>query len=89
MIEYVKPQKVLFTNASFEAPPDWTLENFEIKKEPISELGVPIERICLLDSESPTLLSPEDAGEFTHFLLGGILGNSRAPPSPLQGPSVV
>ena len=35
----------------------------------------PKERVCLLDSEAPQVLSPEDAQTFDYFLLGGILGN--------------
>lgn len=35
----------------------------------------PLERICLLDSESDTLLSPQDADKFDYILAGGILGD--------------
>jgi ribosome biogenesis SPOUT family RNA methylase Rps3 len=36
---------------------------------------VPLQRICLLDSEADETLCPADAGEFDYFLFGGILGN--------------
>lgn len=44
-------------------------------KESINDLNVPLERICLLDSESPSVLSPDDVDKFDYFLFGGILGN--------------
>ena len=34
-----------------------------------------MEKVCLLDSEATSVLSPEDANSFEYFLLGGILGN--------------
>lgn len=44
-------------------------------KESVNDLNVPIERICLLDSEATEDLSPGDADQFDYFLFGGILGN--------------
>lgn len=41
----------------------------------ILEMGIPIEKICLLDPESTEELAPEDAQQFEFFLFGGILGD--------------
>lgn len=35
----------------------------------------PLDRMCLLDSESKDLLRPSDSNEFDYFVVGGILGN--------------
>jgi ribosome biogenesis SPOUT family RNA methylase Rps3 len=48
---------------------------FKYDPRSIVEMGIPLERICLLDSESPSELVPEDSGQFDVLLLGGILGN--------------
>lgn len=83
MIEYVSPRPCVFTNANFNLPADWLpLTNMQILEKSICELGVPIANICLLDSESTDLLKPEDAQKFSHFLFGGILGNSNPSYSP-------
>lgn len=50
-------------------------QQFRCDSRSIVEMGFPRERICLLDSESPTELAPEDQSRFDVFLLGGILGN--------------
>lgn len=39
--------------------------------------NVPLERICLLDSEADETLCPEDKEKFDYFLFGGILGNGK------------
>lgn len=39
--------------------------------------NVPLERICLLDSEATETLSPADSQNFDYFLFGGILGNGK------------
>ena len=44
-------------------------------KSSINDLKVPLERICLLDSEAPEELKPCDCENFDYFLFGGILGN--------------
>jgi ribosome biogenesis SPOUT family RNA methylase Rps3 len=49
--------------------------SFKCEFRSIVDLGIPYDRICLLDSESPTELAPEDNDRFEIFLLGGILGN--------------
>ena len=41
----------------------------------IVDMGIPTDRICLLDSEATEDLSPGDADVFDYFLFGGILGN--------------
>lgn len=78
MIDYVAPNPCIFTNATFDCPADWEgLQNAQLKKESIANLGIPFQSICLLDSESTDTLKPEDGSTFTHFLFGGILGNSK------------
>lgn len=72
----------MLSNAAFETPREWPcMANLAISKESVAKLGVPFESICLLDSESPTMLTPEDASRFSHFLFGGILGNSKDKPT--------
>lgn len=44
-------------------------------KSSINDLNIPLDRICLLDSEATEELSPSDCGNFDYFLFGGILGN--------------
>ena len=41
---------------------------------PVSSRGIDPSKVCLLDMRGAKPLAPEDADEFTHFLLGGILG---------------
>jgi ribosome biogenesis SPOUT family RNA methylase Rps3 len=48
---------------------------FESAKESFLDLQLPMERICLLDSESQQPLMPEDIIHFDYVLVGGILGN--------------
>ncbi len=58
-------------------PDSWrSLPRLSIESRSIRDCGVPIERICLLDSESSELLVPSDAILFSHVLIGGILGNT-------------
>lgn len=61
---------LLITNFSHPSFAD----NVECRKQPCASL-LPQNRVCLLDSEAPLTLSPEDAANFDYFLLGGILGN--------------
>jgi ribosome biogenesis SPOUT family RNA methylase Rps3 len=51
-------------------------QNVSLTSSSVKDLGFKLEKICLLDSESPMLLTPDDASIFTHFLFGGILGNT-------------
>lgn len=44
-------------------------------KSSINDINIPIERICLLDSEATSELTPSDCENFDYFLFGGILGN--------------
>lgn len=44
-------------------------------KPSINDLNIPLERICLLDSEATEELKPADCANFDYFLFGGILGN--------------
>ncbi|PJF17190.1 hypothetical protein PSACC_02984 [Paramicrosporidium saccamoebae] len=78
MSDYVAPSPCIFTNATFDRPTDWeNFQNVQLKKESVANLGIPFQSICLLDSESSDTLQPEDRSTFTHFLFGGILGNSK------------
>lgn len=52
-----------------------TVQEYISEAQSILSLGIPFDRICLLDSEATQELSPEDAQDFDYFLLGGILGN--------------
>lgn len=84
MLEYkriaqsIAPNKLLLTNFPFEIPAEWDNEvKAVVSTDPRSIVDLPFakNRICLLDSESPTLLTPSDGSEFDYFLFGGILGN--------------
>lgn len=78
--EEIAPCKLMITNFQFELPstwPDSTRESVIITDKCILDLGIDLKNICLLDSESPHLLQPSDGALFTHFLLGGILGNGK------------
>lgn len=82
IIKYVAPSLVIFSRCNFEVPDSWSsLENFSVAEKSISEHSIPIEKICLLDSEAPDTLSPDDSALFSHFLFGGILGNSTPFPN--------
>ena len=50
-------------------------QDFATEPRSVLGLGIPLERICLLDSEATQELTPEDAQRFDYILLGGILGN--------------
>ena len=52
---------------------DW--KGVKFLKESINDLNIPIERICLLDSEASEEMCPSDSTKFDYFLFGGILGN--------------
>ncbi|KAL7750546.1 hypothetical protein RI367_003884 [Sorochytrium milnesiophthora] len=41
----------------------------------VLDLGIPFDRICLLDMEATEELTPADVGKFDYMLFGGILGN--------------
>jgi len=77
LLDFVKPSLVYFTNASFVTPDSWkSFQNIKIFSSSVTGLGLPIENVCLLDSEAPDALQPSDALNFSYFLFGGILGNS-------------
>lgn len=58
-----------------------------IKKKDISKLenygkvftesvrAIKIDKACILDPESPTILTPQDSKQFDYFVFGGILGD--------------
>lgn len=48
---------------------------FDIREEKFSDLGLPVDRVCLLDPAAPKELSPEDFKDFDYMLFGGILGD--------------
>merc|ERR1711939_1118640 len=62
-----------FSEVTKEAPkPTCFKEKFEHLEE---KLGIPPERICLLDMDAPQALEPEDVANFDVVVFGGILGN--------------
>lgn len=78
MIDLVAPNTIIFSNANFDVPKDWkSCSNAKICTDSFASLGFPFAQTCLLDSEAPETLQPNDADSFTHFLFGGILGNSK------------
>ena len=75
----MSPSNVLITNVApaLTVPDAWKcISRLTLSSTSIKDCGIPIANICLLDSESPTLLTPSDAKSFTHVLIGGILGNT-------------
>lgn len=76
--ENVAPCKLMLTNFRDALPDSWTAKarrNIITESRSIKDLGLDKSSICLMDSESPDLLAPEDSTKFSYFLLGGILGN--------------
>ncbi|KAI9216040.1 SAM-dependent RNA methyltransferase [Blastocladiella britannica] len=41
----------------------------------VVDLGIPVDRVCLLDMEAEEELTPADASRFDYLLFGGILGD--------------
>lgn len=80
-LEYANMKKIvgegnlLITNFSHEIenPENWKGVTFT--KDSINDLKIPLERICLLNSEASSELCPADVDKFDYFLFGGILGN--------------
>jgi hypothetical protein len=71
MIAEVAPCRLLLTNLAPEmhVPAAWqAAANFSGTQKSVLDLGVPLERICLLDSEAPDTLCPEDAARFRDLL---------------------
>lgn len=56
-----------------EDPEKW--KGVRFIKDSINDLKIPLERICLLDSEASEEMCPADVEKFDYFLFGGILGN--------------
>lgn len=75
MMKIVGEGNLLITNFGheIETPEKWKGINFI--KESINDLKIPMERICLLDSEASEEMCPGDVEKFDYFLFGGILGN--------------
>lgn len=73
MSKLVGQDRLLLTNFPFN------FEGAECTASPVVDhlKGVPLSKICLLDSEAGETLSPADAEEFDYFLFGGILGNGN------------
>ena len=69
----VAPCKLIITNFDFSHQlPD----NVSVTSEKSCDFLQPHQtRTCLLDSESSSLMKPDDATNFDYILLGGILGN--------------
>lgn len=73
MSKLVGKERLLLTNFPY------AFEGAACSPESVTEhlKGIPLERICLLDSEADETLSPADAEAFDYFLFGGILGNGK------------
>lgn len=52
----------------------------------VTSLNLNQSKMCILDPESSTILSPEDNKSFDYFIFGGILGDS--PPRKRTGPEL-
>lgn len=75
MRKIVGPGRLLITNFPHSIERSDAFEGVTFDKASINDLNIPLERICLLDSEASQELCPEDATKFDYFLFGGILGN--------------
>lgn len=82
MIAQIGAENLLFTNVSAaDIQKHFSAHTVCFRTQPFAEVlraecdADFAQRVCLLDSEAETLLKPEDAAQFTFFLLGGILGN--------------
>lgn len=71
MLKIVGQDRLMLTNFPYDL--DW--KGVRTTAKSINDLEIPLNRICLLDSESSEELKPEDANLFDYFLFGGILGN--------------
>ncbi len=56
------------------------------EKKRIFELGIPEDKICILDPDAKEILTPNDSKEFEYFIFGGILGDN--PPRKRTGPEL-
>ncbi|KAI9298151.1 DUF431-domain-containing protein [Neoconidiobolus thromboides FSU 785] len=77
MSQVVGKDNLLFTKVPQEHIKDMP-ENVSkelCSQKDILDLGLPFDRICLLDQESDKVLAPEDVSEFDYVLFGGILGD--------------
>lgn len=72
MSQLVGKDRLLITNFPFEE-----VSYAKCTPQSVNDFlkDVPLDRICLLDSEASETLSPVDAVNFDYFLFGGILGN--------------
>lgn len=76
MKKIVGEHNLFITNFEHNLPlPRDRWNGIKFLKESVNDLNVPLERICLLDSEAQEELNPGDVKEFDYFLFGGILGN--------------
>ncbi|KNE67873.1 hypothetical protein AMAG_12590 [Allomyces macrogynus ATCC 38327] len=84
MLSYLAPGQLIFTNMQQHIVDDLKDPKNDVAKalkgcvpttKDVTELGIPIERICLLDMEGPKDLEPADADKFDYMLFGGILGD--------------
>ena len=75
MKKIVGEGNLIITNFAHEIenPEKWKGVSF--LKESVNDLKIPLEKICLLDSEASEEMKPEDVENFDYFLFGGILGN--------------
>src|SRR3989338_939641 len=41
----------------------------------VRDLGLPVDKVCVLDPEAKEVLAPSDSSKFDYFVFGGILGD--------------
>lgn len=80
LIEYTHISKIVgkenlhFTNVKDLKDRETLSSLGKVSKESVKELG--LNDACILDPESPHLLSPQNARPFKYFIFGGILGDN-------------
>lgn len=80
----VGKENLLFTNIKRK---NKFLESIgKTSEKRIFELGIPQEKICILDPEAKEILKPGDVKKFEYFIFGGILGDN--PPRKRTGPEL-
>ena len=65
------------SSVSLPLCPEAPLARSMLTHRSVSQLPWPKDRICLLDSEAPLALCPQDALLFDYVLAGGILGDGK------------
>jgi ribosome biogenesis SPOUT family RNA methylase Rps3 len=79
LIEYenisklVGKNNLIFTNIKKKVDKKRLISLGKVHEQSISQLN--FKKICILDPESPHLLTPKDKSKFDYFVFGGILGD--------------